>query len=140
MRGNDCRKLVLIGTILSVLIGRTAQAQPSATVGMRDAHIEDVVAALFEHARTESGTRPLSRVHSSDVEKLVCTATVKDASRAPVRLPLDALYKTAEPDKLSEDLRTLARYHDHGYRRFAVAVWTAQSPSEPVQYWIGFRL
>lgn len=141
MSANALEKVVLICTILLGLIVKTAQAQSSATTGVRDAHVEDVVAALFEHARSESGTRPLSRIYRSDVEKLVCTATVKDGSQSSVRLPLHALYKTAQPDKLSDALRKLADYRDKaGYRRYAVAVWTAQPPTDPVQYWVGIRL
>src|SRR5579859_6951814 len=94
MRTNLRLKLVLIGAILPVSIAVTAQVQPSAAPGLRNTHMEDVVAVLFEHARIEFGTQPLSRIYRSDVQKLVCTATaVEDGSQAPVQLPLNVLYK-----------------------------------------------
>jgi hypothetical protein len=142
MRTNVYLRLVLIGVAMPVFFASAQRAEPAAAPGTRNANLEDVVAALFEHARSESGLQPLSRVHKSDVEKLVCTATILGTSgERPTGLHLNALFKTAEPDKISEDLRKLAGRRDRiGFRRFAVAVWTAQPSTDPVQYWIGFRL
>ena len=131
----------MVGLAISVFYASAQKAEPVAVPGARDAGLEDVVAALFERARSDSGLPPLERVHKSEVEKLVCTATIVGASGGrPTGLHLYALYKTAEPNKISEDLRKLALRPDRvGFRRFAVAVWTAQPLTDPVQYWIGFR-
>lgn len=133
------RREVVLSILLLLIVG-IAPAQSNTDPAERNAHLEDVVAALFSQARIESGTQPFRRIYRTDVEKLVCTAVVRDASHAPAPLPLQALYKTAEPDKLSEALQKLVSYQKTGFRRFAVAVWTAQPRTEPAQYWIGIRL
>ena len=142
MRIRQYARLVLIVVAMPVFFASAQKAVPTAAPGTRNANLEDVVAALFEHARSESGLPPLSRVHKSDVEKLVCTATIVGTSGdRPTGLHLNALYRTAEPDKIGDDLRKFAGRRDRvGFRRFAVAVWTAQPPTDPVQYWVGFRL
>lgn len=142
MRNRLYLKAGVVGVILPVLIASALAAQTKVTPGVRQPRLEDVVAALFQHARNDAGLRPLNRIHRSDVEKLVCTASVIGAShddRMP--LPLNTLYKTAEPDKMNDALRTVAAYRGHvGFRRFAVAVWTVQPQTIPPQYWIGIRL
>jgi len=132
-------RLLLIGVTVPVLVTNAQQPEPAAAPRTRNANLENVVAKLFERARSEAGLPPLSRVRRSDVERLVCTATILGTSgERPSGLHLSTLYKTAEPDKISEDLRRLAGRR--GFRRFAVAVWAAQPPTDPVQYWVGFRL
>jgi len=139
-----------------VLAAATTAPRPQevlAQPGVRDEHLEDVVAALFESARTEAGSKPLQRIRRADVEELVCTVSATNVAPAykngfpvlddsPTRHSPNALYKTANPASSSDQLRRLAvadRNGRTGYRRFAVAVWSAQPPTSPPQYWVGIR-
>jgi hypothetical protein len=141
MRQNVYLRAVVAGIVLPVLIASAQKAEPVATPG-RNVQLEDAVAAVFERARTEAGSQPLERISRSDVEKLVCTASVIDGSHGdPMRLPFRALYKTDQPGKVSEALQRLASYRDHvGFRRFAVAVWAVRPQQTPAQFWVGIRL
>ena len=139
-------RMRLCSTLLAILLVPTfpvnAQRTEPIAAGTRNANLEDAVAAVFEQARSEAGLPPLSRVRRSDVEKLVCTASVLGTSgERPGGLHLNKLYKTTEPGKIGDDLREFVARRDRvGFRHFAVAVWAAQPHTVPVQYWVGFRL
>lgn len=54
MQTSLCRNAAVIGAILPLFIVSTALGQPNADSGMRDPHLEGVIATPFEQARSRA--------------------------------------------------------------------------------------
>ena len=123
--------------------------------GKRDRKQENAVVTLFEQARKQAGGTTLQQIQQPVLQKLVCTASFMNSAPSDkrrrykllndstTRSSPSALYKTADPAKISPQLQRLATYDkggNSGERRFSVAVWTSQLEDGLPEYWVGVQL
>jgi len=114
-------KRSLLVFVLVIMLGKCALAQFEAQAAkFRDASKEDEAARTFENARKQAGAKPLARIKfREEVQEIVCTVALSDqvpmySTAHPAlggdatRHPASALYKTADPAKLTGEMETLA--------------------------------
>jgi hypothetical protein len=138
------RFLLLVFSVLMIVHGAVAQLN-TRTAKFRDTAKEDEVAKTFEDTRNSAGAMSLKRIQYRDeVQELVCTAALND--RAPSfstgSPALRLLYKTAEPVRVTDELKRLAALdpkHKQGYKRYAVAVWQSGHSGPLQEYWVGIQ-
>jgi hypothetical protein len=107
---------------------------------------ERQVAQTFESIRRDSALPKLSRItHRQQLDQLVCTAALNDANSSGENAPANLMYKTSDPTSVTEEMKSIARYHDELEprldTRYAVSIWPGTDKETGRRiYWVGIEI
>jgi hypothetical protein len=142
----------MIVTSMFALLAGSARCQSGPQIAPNDGKLrqqyEGRVAQIFESIRRDNGLPKFSRInHRHDLEQLVCTAAVNDASPWGHNFPAVSMYKTSEPQSTTKELEQIARFRDleenptPPWTRYAVAVWAGiDNETKQRVYWVGIKI
>jgi hypothetical protein len=141
----------LVVTSMFAVLTASATCQSSPQITASDAKLrqqyEGRVAQIFESIRRDNGLPMFSKIsHRHDLEQLVCTAAVNDTSPWNYNSPGELMYKTSEPQTVTKELKSIARFQDLAgslppSTRYAVAVWPGiDNETKQRVYWVGIEI
>jgi hypothetical protein len=138
-----------VALLLLALLSVNAQDSIAHPTEVRDSKIfekyERQIAQHFESIRHENKLPKLSRIaHRQDLDQLVCTAALNDANPSGQNFPAALMYKTPDPESVTEELKSIARYNQvetPPNSRFAVAIWPGiEKETGRRIYWVGVEI